>query len=97
MRHLVILASALLVSTACEALPVGSPCEATGSGFQRQDPCEEMCIEWEITCPDGSTVIPDVCSGALCGTTGGCPTGQTCMQIDSFAANSRCMPDTTCP
>ncbi|MCB9681688.1 MAG: hypothetical protein H6733_09475 [Alphaproteobacteria bacterium] len=96
MSRLLVLSALLVTALGCDPLEVGEACQATGSGFTRQDPCAEMCVDWAITCPDGGTVTPDLCSGALCGTTGVCPAGQSCVQIDSFATNSRCLPDVVC-
>lgn len=76
--------------------PPGEPCETTGDGFTKYDPCAEMCLGWEITCPNGLKVTPGVCSGVVCGTEGTCPAGQMCVQVDSFAQNSRCIPSSVC-
>lgn len=75
---------------------VGEPCEKVGDGFTGKDPCAEMCVGWEITCPNGAIVTPAVCAGPVCGTSGVCPDGLVCLQVDSFAANSRCMPASVC-
>ncbi len=74
---------------------VGESCETTGDGFTRRDPCRELCVDWEIACEDGTRVNPMICAGELCEDTG-CPSGFVCMQIDSFADNSRCLPDDVC-
>lgn len=75
---------------------VGEHCEVNGDGFTRRDPCEEMCIEWAITCPAGHSVTPDECSGPPCVTDDDCGDGLTCLQIDSVVANSRCMRAQVC-
>lgn len=89
------LAALTLLLTGC-GKSAGEPCEVTGDGFTRRDPCVEMCIEWAITCPDGREVTPNACSGAACGETGECPDDQICLQVDSFAINARCVPATFC-
>jgi hypothetical protein len=97
--HLVSLALMWFVFSAVTCTPnkkVGEPCEKTGEGFTSYDPCAEMCLGWEITCPNGKKVTPGVCSGAACGGGGSCPSGQVCLQVDSFAANSRCVPASVC-
>lgn len=75
---------------------VGDACVVTGDGFTRKDPCVDFCINWEITCPSGATLVPDSCSGPVCGLSGSCPSGQVCLQVDSFAQNSRCMDAAVC-
>lgn len=90
-----LLCAALLALSGC-GKDTGEACEVTGDGFTRQDPCVEMCLEWAITCPDGRDVVPGECSGVLCAETGECPAGQSCLQIDSFAENSRCVRDAVC-
>lgn len=73
----------------------GDPCEATGDGFFRQDPCEHSCIEWEVTCADGTTVVPGVCSAGECRSDSDCPGGFTCER--SGSVTSSCLPEDTCP
>lgn len=96
MRYLVLIASIVLLAS-CK--PVGQPgdaCTVTGDGFTREDSCSTMCVEWEITCPSGDTVTPDVCSGDLCAATGSCPDGYECLVVDSVPSNARCMPVAVC-
>lgn len=80
----------------CEKGKPGDACTVTGDGFTRKDSCEEMCLAWQITCPNGATITPQVCSGVVCGVGGSCPAGQQCLQVDSFASNSRCVPTWVC-
>ncbi len=94
MTALMVVALSLLAAGCGKS--AGEPCEVTGDGFTRQDPCVEMCIEWAITCPDGREVTPNACSGVVCGEAGACPDGQICLQVDSFAQNARCVPERVC-
>lgn len=80
----------------CEKGKPGDACTVSGDGFTRKDSCEEMCLAWELTCPNGATITPQVCTGVVCGVGGSCPAGQQCLQVDSFAANSRCVPSWVC-
>jgi hypothetical protein len=75
---------------------VGEPCEVTGDGFTRRDPCIQMCVDWEITCPDGRAVTPDECAGEGCAEDADCAAGLVCLQVDSVVANSRCMKADVC-
>ncbi len=84
---------ALLLATGCARLGPGEPCEATGDGFTRVDPCEHTCIEWEVTCPDGTQVTPGVCSGEECVDHDDCPADFTCTQV---GAGTACLPATYC-
>jgi len=86
----------LLTASGCPPLGVGEACTTSGDGFTKKDPCAESCVDWEITCPNGVTVVPDSCSGEVCGASGSCPSGQVCVQIDSFVQNSRCMAVEVC-
>ena len=83
-------AGALL--SACELDP-GEACEITGDGFTRQDPCEFTCVEWEVTCDDGSTTTPDVCSAGPCSSNADCPADYDCITV---GIESECLPDTVC-
>lgn len=100
MRHLTLAmfaAAALLTLAACQ--PVGQPgdaCTVTGDGFTRKDSCATMCVNWEVTCPSGVTVTPDVCAGDLCAASGSCAAGYTCMVVDSVPDNARCLPIEVC-
>ena len=85
-----------LLLTACPKGQPGDACTASGGGFTGTDSCEEMCVAWEITCPSGDTITPNACSGEVCGTSGSCPSGQECVQVDSFEENSRCLPTFIC-
>jgi hypothetical protein len=87
---------ALLALTLSGCKDVGDACEVTGDGFTRRDPCAGACLSWAITCPDGRSFTPDECAGSVCGEDGTCPDGQMCLQIDSFAANSRCVRASLC-
>ena len=75
------------------SLDAGEPCEVTGDGFSRQDPCEHTCVEWEVTCPDGSTTTPDVCSAGTCSTDADCPADFGCITVGFV---SECLPDSVC-
>lgn len=82
-------------ASSCGGPEAGDACEATGDGFFRRDPCEHSCIEWDVTCADGSTVVPGVCSAGECRTDADCPTDFRCEQTGSVT--SSCLPDDTCP
>jgi hypothetical protein len=79
---------------ACSKLPAGEPCSASGDGFTRYDPCSYTCVEWEIPCADGSSVVPGVCSGRACTTDAECQDGFSCAATGSVAKS--CLPDDTC-
>ncbi len=84
------------MSLGCQPnLSVGESCSVSGDGFTRRDPCEHMCIAWEVTCENGNETIPNICAGDLC-QPGDCEDGFECVQIDSFEVNSRCMPEQVC-
>jgi|GEM_PF-1051982 len=92
---MLLLLASTAVLTACDLAP-GEPCEATGDGFTRQDPCDYSCIEWEVTCADGSTAIPGVCSGRDCTANPGvCGPGYGCAPINM--TDSSCLPLDVCP
>ncbi|MCA9547852.1 MAG: hypothetical protein KC613_25785 [Myxococcales bacterium] len=95
---LMIAAVALLGLAGCK--DVGDACSVSGDGFTRRDPCaalsENICLNWEITCPDGQRLTPNECVGAVCGEGGDCPNGQICLQIDAFPQNSRCVKADLC-
>jgi hypothetical protein len=93
---LLALGSVALLGAQCDPGQPGDSCTVTGDGFTRKDSCADMCLAWEITCPGGSTITPNVCAGQVCGAGGGCPADQICLQVDSFAANSRCVPLWVC-
>lgn len=85
----------LVLLTGCTLDP-GDPCEATGDGFTRQDPCSETCVEWEVECADGSRVVPGVCSGADCTADPTvCGPGWGCAAINM--TDSACLPPDICP
>jgi len=84
----------LSLLTACTRLPPGEPCEATGDGFTRRDPCSYTCVEWEVPCADGSAVAPGVCSGPACSTSEDCDPGFACARTGSVA--SSCLPVDVC-
>lgn len=100
MRHLVLTPLAALAVIALAACrPVGQPgdaCTVTGDGFTRKDSCATMCVNWEVTCPSGAIVTPDVCAGELCAGGAGCPSGFACHAVDSVPANARCLPVEVC-
>jgi len=79
--------------------PIGKPgeaCTVTGDGFTRKDSCGTTCINWAITCPDGSQVEPNVCAGDYCADGGVCPDGFHCLVVDSVPDNARCLPVDSC-
>lgn len=73
----------------------GAPCEATGDGFLRRDPCEHSCIDWDVTCEDGSTVVAGPCSAGGCRSDGDGPSGFTWER--SGSVTSSCLQEDTCP
>jgi len=83
---------ALFVLSGC-SLEAGEPCEVVGDGFTRQDPCEHTCVEWAITCEDGTTTTPGVCSAGPCATDAGCPADFACMTV---GFDSECLPVEVC-
>ncbi len=86
---------ALLLLTGCQ-LSAGDPCEASGSGFTRTDPCGTQCIEWDVLCADGTTAVPDVCAGSPCtNNPANCANGWGCVQVN--ATDSVCLPQDVCP
>ncbi len=94
-RLLLVAVFALLAACVPDGQP-GEACTSSGDGFTKTDSCDDMCVNWEVTCPNGSTLVPDVCAGPVCGAGGSCVDGFMCLQVDSFAANSRCMPAEMC-
>lgn len=86
-----LLAASLLPACRLEA---GEPCEVTGDGFTRYDPCEETCVTWTVSCDDGSTTTPNVCSAGACRTDRDCPSDFTCRSV---GFDSECLPADTCP
>lgn len=95
MRSMLLIALIALGALGCQKA-VGDPCEVTGDGFTRRDPCAGMCVEQPITCDDGQVVPTGECAGEVCGAGGPCPDGQICVQVDSFPQNSRCMRAALC-
>jgi hypothetical protein len=87
---------ALFVLALVGCKDVGDACEVTGDGFSRRDPCAGACLNWSVRCPDGRELVPNECAGAVCGANGACPDEQICLQIDSFADNSRCVRAALC-
>ncbi len=78
------------------SLSAGDPCETSGSGFTRTDPCSTQCVDWDVLCADGSTAVPDVCAGSPCtNNPGNCATGWGCVQVN--ATDSVCLPQDICP
>ena len=90
----VLLSLLFVVLTGCPLSP-GDPCTTSGSGFTRTDRCSTQCIDWDITCPDGSRTTPGVCSGTDCTTNpNACTGGWSCVQVN--ATDSECLPPTVC-
>lgn len=86
--------AALLLLTSCVRLPPGEPCEATGDGFARRDPCSFTCVEWEVPCDDGSSVVPGICSAGGCSSDEDCDAGFACARTGSVSGS--CLPDDLC-
>lgn len=95
MKRLMTHTVALLCLLGCERLSAGEPCEAEGDGFTRTDPCAETCVEWAVTCPDGTASVPDVCSDGPCSTDADCDAGFLCLDIN--ATDAECLPESVCP
>lgn len=91
-----VLCSLVSLGGLCNNGKPGDSCTVSGDGFTRFDSCADRCLNWEITCPGGATITPNVCAGAVCGVGGSCPSDQICLQVDSFAQNSRCVPLWVC-
>jgi hypothetical protein len=72
----------------------GEPCESSGEGFGRRDPCQTQCVDRDVGCSDGTVVVPAVCAGDPCDADTECPDGWGCAAIDSFARV--CLP-ASCP
>jgi len=85
----------LLCLTGCDNPAPGDPCEVSGDGFTRQDPCADTCVEWDVTCPGGDTVAPSVCSDGACSTDADCGDGWFCAGINM--TDSECLPLDVCP
>ncbi|MCO4772037.1 MAG: hypothetical protein KDA24_18540 [Deltaproteobacteria bacterium] len=84
----------LLLGLSGCGLSSGQPCEVSGDGFTRNDPCEDTCVEWAVLCDDGTSVVPDICSGSSCTDDNSCIAGWGCAQIN--ATDSVCLPETLC-
>lgn len=95
MRIIAVIFALSALALGCEKT-VGEFCEVSGDGFTRRDPCEHVCMNWELTCPDGQRITPNECAGAPCGQDGVCPDGLVCLQIDSVPANARCVAADLC-
>jgi len=95
--RLSLLAVGLLVLAGCGD-PIGTACGITGSGFHASDPCRHQCLQYRtVSCPDGTSLRPQFCSGRSGCEPGSCPAGQFCFTIDDpFNGESFCLPDTTC-
>ena len=84
-----------LFLTGCDNPAPGEPCEVSGDGFQRYDPCSDTCVEWDVTCPNGTTVAPSVCTDGACSTDADCGDGWFCAQINM--TDGECLPEDVCP
>lgn len=73
----------------------GEPCEATGDGFSRRDPCAIVCVETEVPCADGTATAPGLCAGDPCEGDADCADGWGCAAIDSVSR--ACLPVAVCP
>lgn len=78
--------------------PVGTACTIEDSGFTARHPCASKCLSrWNVRCPNGDVVQPQVCAGKSDCQPGSCPTGQVCYHFeDPFDAVSYCLPKTVC-
>jgi hypothetical protein len=92
MKHIPTLLALATLLAACKTGP-GEPCEVTGDGFTRYDPCTETCVDWQVTCPDGTGTVPDVCSAGSCSTDADCPSDYSCFPVGFVA---ECLPDAIC-
>lgn len=89
--------TALLLVAGCGD-NIGAACEITGSGFTAKHNCRVKCLYYnDVQCPDGSTLKPQMCSGASNCNPGSCPDGQICYSYDDpFEKESYCVPATLC-
>ena len=78
----------------CQLDP-GDPCETSGSGFTRTDPCSTQCVDWPVQCADGSTAVPGMCTDSSCTSDADCSTGWGCVQVN--ATDSACLLQIVCP
>lgn len=78
--------------------PVGTACTIEGSGFTARHPCASKCLSrWNVRCPNGDVVQPQICAGKSDCQPGSCPTGQVCYHFeDPFDDVSYCLPKTVC-
>ena len=92
------LALALSIALSGCGHPAGTACQIRGSGFTASHDCAHRCLSrWTITCPDGTRLSPNTCSGAFDCTPGSCPAGQVCYSDDDpFEARSYCVMADTC-
>jgi len=93
-RSLSLLLMGLLL-TSCSGRPVGSPCQRSGDSFLARHNCQTFCLAFPISCPDGSSVTPNVCAGRQGCLHGQCPPGQVCRRVN--VDRSFCVPDDICP
>ncbi len=96
-RHAALLVCAAVILGAC-GKPVGTPCTITGSGFHARQDCATKCLaRWNVACPDGTRVLPNVCAGRETCQPDSCPKGQFCYHFDDpFDERSYCIPDDVC-
>ena len=80
---------------ACGASPPpGGSCEVSGDGFTRMDDCDHTCVDWELTCDDGSSVEPRVCSAGSCTEGEACADGFHCLSVG--VVERECLPAEVC-
>ena len=88
----------LLLLNACGGDPAGEACSIEGSGFTASHDCASRCLSrWQVNCPGGERVSPQVCAGRSGCEPGTCPQGQVCYHFDDpFELRSYCIPDDVC-
>lgn len=92
---LMALAALVTSMTGCAAAPPpGGSCEVSGDGFTRRDECDTTCVDWEITCEDGSSAEPDVCSAGSCTDGQACAKGFHCLSVG--VSERECLPEDIC-
>lgn len=95
--RLVLIGCAAAWFAAC-GKPAGAPCAITGDGFHARHDCATKCLSrWNVICPDGSRVTPNVCAGRETCLPDSCPAAQLCYHFDDpFEERSYCIPEDIC-
>ncbi len=86
---------ALSILGGCARGKAGEPCQRTGDSFLARHNCQTFCLFFPISCPDGSSITPNLCAGKESCVEGECPPGQVCIRVN--VDRSFCVPDTICP